>query len=83
MQLRDSSLRERIHPSGPIKKHSRRSIRLPHYDYSQPGYYFITIVTNGRKMLFGSVKGGKMHLNRAGEFVETQWFAIGKDYEYC
>jgi putative transposase len=28
--------------------HNRRSIRLPGYDYSQPGYYFITICIENR-----------------------------------
>lgn len=26
-------------------RHARRSIRLKGYDYSQPGIYFVTIVT--------------------------------------
>jgi putative transposase len=30
-------------------KHNRRSIRLPSYDYAQPGAYFITICTQGRE----------------------------------
>ena len=34
----------------------RRSIRLPDYDYSQPGAYFITLVTNRRECLFGEIK---------------------------
>jgi putative transposase len=38
----------------------RQSIRLPDYDYSQPGAYFITIVTHGRERLFGEVKEGEM-----------------------
>jgi len=34
--------------------HNRRSIRLPEYDYSQPGYYFVTICLHDRmKHSFG------------------------------
>ncbi len=33
-------------------RHHRRSIRLPHYDYTQAGAYFITIVTYRRELLF-------------------------------
>jgi putative transposase len=31
------------------ERHHRRSIRLPGYDYAQPGAYFITICTQGRE----------------------------------
>jgi putative transposase len=53
--------------------HHRRSIRLPDYDYSQPGEYFITIVTHDREHLFGSVLNYEMHLNPLGEIARTEW----------
>ena len=33
----------------------RQTIRLPEYDYTDPGGYFITIVTYRREQLFGEV----------------------------
>ena len=36
----------------------RKSLRLPAYDYSQNGVYFITICTEGKKHIFGRVVGG-------------------------
>ena len=30
----------------------RKNIRLKDYDYSQAGYYFVTICTNDKKNLF-------------------------------
>lgn len=33
----------------------RKNIRLKDYDYSQAGYYFVTICTNGKKNLFWNV----------------------------
>jgi putative transposase len=33
-------------------RHHRRSIRLRAYDYSQPGAYFVTLVTQDRALLF-------------------------------
>ena len=36
----------------------RKPPRLPNYDYSTPGAYFITICTNNRKNLLGKVVGG-------------------------
>ncbi len=37
------------------KYHHRRSIRLPEYDYSQSGIYFITICTYKKQCLFGEI----------------------------
>ena len=36
-------------------KYNRRSIRLPYYDYSRAGFYFITICTHGHLHLFGEI----------------------------
>ncbi|HKW89479.1 MAG TPA: hypothetical protein VJN21_12060, partial [Candidatus Acidoferrales bacterium] len=52
---------------------SRRSIRLPHYDYSQPGNYFFTICTLRRRLLFGRILSGRMQTNRAGDAVWSVW----------
>ena len=54
-------------------RHNRRSIRLKEYDYSQPGWYFITICSQNRDTLFGDVIDGKMVLNDAGEIVNMEW----------
>jgi len=35
--------------------HHRRLIRLKHYDYAQPGTYFITICTHNRQNLFAEI----------------------------
>jgi putative transposase len=48
------------------QRHHRRSIRLPGYDYTQPGAYFITIVTHQRMPLFGEIGDGEMRLNEYG-----------------
>ena len=52
---------------------NRRSIRLKNYDYSQNGSYFITIVTQNRKHLFGKIEDGKMILSSVGRIVEEEW----------
>ncbi len=50
---------------------SRRiSLRLPNYDYSQTGAYFITIVTNKRRCMFGSIIDDKMKLSDAGKMID-------------
>ena len=64
----------------------RKSLRLEGYDYSQPGAYFVTIVTQSRKCLFGRVENGEMILNDAGEMIvqvchevemTSDWINIG------
>ena len=54
--------------------HHRHSIRLPGYDYTSEGGYFITCVTQGRACLFGEVNNGVMKLNNYGEIVKEEWF---------
>ncbi|MEJ5351784.1 MAG: transposase [Melioribacteraceae bacterium] len=52
------------------------SISSKHYDYSQPGAYFITICTHNRECLFGKINDGKMFLNDIGEIAKQCWFEI-------
>ena len=47
----------------------RKSIRLKGYDYSQPGYYFITVCTHDRIDLFGGIIDNEMHLNEYPDFT--------------
>jgi len=54
-------------------KHHRSSIRLKGYDYTQHGAYFVTIVAQDRSCLFGQVTDGEIHLNDAGQMVQTVW----------
>jgi putative transposase len=44
----------------------RHSIRLPGYDYSQPGAYFVTLVTHHRECSLGEISAWKMRLSLAG-----------------
>ena len=48
----------------------RKSTRLKEYDYTQPGYYYITVCTNDRKCLFGNILDNNMQLNNAGEMID-------------
>ncbi|MDW8215319.1 MAG: transposase [Roseiflexaceae bacterium] len=64
------------------EKHHRRSIRLRGYDYSQPGAYFVTIVTHNRACLFGDVVNGEMQLNQYGEIVQHAWFDLPRHYPH-
>lgn len=48
----------------------RKSMRISDFDYSHPGGYFVTIVTQGRKALFGQVVDDEMVLNEKGLMVK-------------
>ena len=57
----------------------RKNLRLPDFDYSQNGAYFITIVTSNRMNFFGKIGNGEMILNDAGEMIDDvcrkiSWF---------
>ena len=55
------------------KKSDRKAIRLKEYDYSSPGYYFVTICTKDRKCLFGEITDQGMGFNDAGSMVKKVW----------
>jgi putative transposase len=54
----------------------RKNNRLAHYDYSQPGYYFITICAQDRKEIFGVIQNDQIILNKFGKIVENSWLQI-------
>lgn len=58
--------------------HHRRSIRLPGYDYTSPGAYFVTLCTADRTCLFGDVVDGVMQLNEYGEIAQREWLATAE-----
>ena len=64
------------------QKPKRKSIRLKEYDYSTPGYYFVTICTKDRKCLFGEIIEQGMMLNDAGQMVEKWFREIDNKYAY-
>jgi putative transposase len=70
-------------------KDNRRSIRLPGYDYSSAGWYFITICVHGRLSLFGNILNGEMQLNDAGRMIDIWWNKIETKFpniqigDYC
>jgi len=55
------------------RHNNRRSTRLKGYDYSSPGFYFITMICLNRAHLFGRIEGGQMSLNAFGEIIEEEW----------
>lgn len=54
----------------------RRTTRIPEYDYTQQGAYFITICTHLKKHIFGEIKSGNMNLSPLGEIAYYQWLQL-------
>ena len=63
-------------------KYRIESARLSGWDYSSPGYYFLTVCTHNRECLFGHIADNKMHLNEFGIIAQEEWdksFAIRRE----
>lgn len=54
----------------------RKSIRLPGYDYSQSGWYFITICSYKHECIFGEIVDGEMKLNEWGSIIHDIWKSL-------
>lgn len=63
-----------------MAKLHHRDIRLPEYDYSQEGAYFVTICTQDRKCVLGDIIDGQMKLNKYGRIVEQCWCNLVSHY---
>ena len=61
---------------------NRRSIRLPSYDYTTSGAYFITICTHKREHSLGEIVNGEMKLFVIGEIVSEKWFDIPNHHDH-
>lgn len=58
--------------SEPLPK--RRSLRLKDFDYTSEGAYFITICTERRLELFGSMVHSRVQLTAAGRMIDAMWW---------
>jgi putative transposase len=61
----------------------RKLMRLKDYNYSQSGYYFVTICTKDRREYFGSVEEGRVNLSKYGEVVNKCWYELFQHYLGC
>jgi putative transposase len=57
------------------------STRLKGWDYSTPGWYFLTICVLGKRWSFGSVENDEMKLSRIGRIVYRCWEEIPKHFD--
>ena len=59
-----------------MEKEIATRYRLRNYDYSQNGYYFVTICTRNRLNFFGKNSNGKIVLTDLGEIAKRYWTEI-------
>lgn len=62
---------------------NRKRNRLPEFDYSQTGYYFVTICTDSMAHFFGSISNGEMILNEYGKIADEKLNELPKRYVYA
>ncbi len=56
------------------------SARLKHWDYRSPGWYFITVCTAGRRLVFGNIVDGQMAHSPLGSIAEAQLLGVPVHY---
>ena len=61
----------------------RKRIRLKDYDYSKPGYYFVTINRNKNSNDLSSIKNGEIKLGETGKIVDKVWNDLPNHYPNC
>jgi len=55
---------------------NRKLNRLKEYNYSEDGWYFITICVKNREHFLGNIENGEMRLSNIGETVRKCWLEI-------
>lgn len=56
------------------------SIRLPEYDYSSPGAYFVTTCTHGRLCVFGTIRQAHRSLSPLGHLAADHLRDLPRHY---
>ena len=59
-----------------------KQYRYKNYDYSEDGFYFITICTKNRVELFGDIVGDEMVLSEDGKIAEKFWLKISGHFPF-
>ena len=58
----------------------RKATRIPGFDYSEGGIYFVTICTHQKRHILGSVTGENVRLNELGRIAEDAWLDLEIHY---
>jgi len=66
------------HAVMPLKP--RAHLRMQGWDFTSPGWYFLTLCTKNMKPAFGTVVNGRMVLNAAGTAADKFWREIPEHF---
>jgi putative transposase len=58
------------------------SKRLAGYDYSQPGFYFVTICTQEHRPVFGTIVDDQVHLRGPGQIAQSAWVSLPRRFAH-
>lgn len=67
---------------------TRKNIRLPQYDYSCPGFYFVTVCTDKKQKILSSVRRGdachrpSTSLTNIGQIAKKVLRQIEQKYDF-
>lgn len=61
-----------------MRSKGRCSIRIPGFDYSQPGVYFLPICSYRRRPILGKIVKGEVVLSHEGDILREEWLQTGK-----
>ena len=61
----------------------RKSTAIPHYDYSQPGAYFITLCVEKRRPILGKIDSSpQVVLSSIGKIVSDVWYSLPQRFPW-
>ncbi len=66
--------RHAVAASEPLPR--RKNIRMQGWDFTSPGWYFLTLCTQNMRSVFGTIVHGRMILNDAGRHADAYWREI-------
>ena len=59
--------------------YKNKTLRYNDYNYSNNGFYFITICIKDRRHVFGEIENGKMIINNIGIIAKNIWQNLNKN----
>ena len=60
---------------------TRKNTRLKNYNYSDNGWYFVTICAENREQIFGTIENNDMTLNDVGNMIDKWWQKMFEKYD--
>jgi REP element-mobilizing transposase RayT len=63
-------------------KYRIESTRLPNYNYSANGYYFVTICTHKKFCYFGNIVDAQMQMSQVGKIAQKHWQDIPHHFNH-